>query len=296
MAIVRTPDERFAHLPGYPFEPHYAELAGLAGMRMHYVDEGAGQPILCLHGEPSWSYLYRKMIPPLAAVGRVIAPDFIGFGRSDKYTETDDYSFQMHRDALVGLLDALGLRDITLVCQDWGGLIGLRVTSELPDHFARLVIMNTGLPNGDGHMSRAFYAWQHFALSKPDLPIGAIVRNGLAHGVAMPPEVLAAYDAPFPDATYKAGARAFPALVPTRPDQPGAAEMQRAREVLSGWTKPTLVMFSDGDPITKGGDAFFRELIPGATAQPQITIHEAGHFLQEDKGEEIAERIARFVA
>lgn len=293
MAIIRTPDERFASLPGYPFAPHYA---GLHGMRMHYVDEGAGQPILCLHGEPSWSYLYRKMIPPLATVGRVVAPDFIGFGRSDKYTETSDYSFQMHRDALVGLLDALSLRDITLVCQDWGGLIGLRVASELPDRFARLVIMNTGLPNGDGNMPRAFYTWQRFALSTPDLPIGAIIRNGLAHGDALPDEVLAAYDAPFPDASYKAGARAFPALVPSRPDQPGAAEMQRAREVLSGWTKPALVMFSDGDPITRGGDVFFRDLIPSAKTQPEIVIHDAGHFLQEEKGEEIAAHIVTWLA
>lgn len=289
---MRTPEERFARLPGYPFAPHYADLEGV---RMHHVDEGAGQPILCLHGEPSWSYLYRKMIPPLAAVGRVIAPDFIGFGRSDKYTKIADYSFQMHCDSLVRLLDALALHDITLVCQDWGGLIGLRIASEMPERFARLVIMNTGLPNGDGHMPRAFYTWQQFALNTSDLPIGAIVRNGLTHGEAMPPEVLAAYDAPFPDASYKAGARAFPALVPTRPDQPGAAEMQRAREILAGWTKPVLVMFSDGDPITQGGDVFFRALIPGAEAQPVITIRDAGHFLQEEKGEEIAGHIVAWL-
>ncbi|HEY7834929.1 MAG TPA: haloalkane dehalogenase [Ktedonobacterales bacterium] len=295
MAIIRTPDERFADLPGYPFAPRYIELAGLGGARMHYVDEGAGQVILCLHGEPSWSYLYRTMIPPLSTVGRVIAPDFLGFGRSDKFTETDDYSFQMHRDALVALLDALALRDITLVCQDWGGLIGLRVASELPERFARLVVMNTGLPTGDGHMPKAFYAWQQFALSTPDLPIGLIIRNGLAHGDQMPDAVLAAYDAPFPDARYKAGARAFPALVPTQPDQPGAAEMRRAREVLAGWTKPALVLFADGDPITTGGDAFFRELLPGARDQPEITIHDAGHFLQEERGAEIAEHIVAFV-
>ena len=230
MPLVRTPDERFANLPGFPYAPHYVELGG---PRMHYVDEGQGEVVLCLHGEPSWSYLYRKLIPPLASGYRVVAPDFIGFGRSDKYTEPEAYSYQMHHDALVRFLDALGLERITLVCQDWGGLLGLLVATELPGRFARLVIMNTGLPTGDEPMSRGFLAWQAFALRSPDLPIGRIIISGLAHPELVSPEVVAAYEAPFPDGTFKAGAKAFPALVPTKPDQPGAAEMRQARAALA---------------------------------------------------------------
>lgn len=292
MPILRTPDERFVNLPGYAFAPHYVDVGGL---RMHYVDESQGEVILCLHGEPSWSYLYRKMIPLLAAHHRVVAPDLIGFGRSDKPSEPEAYSFQLHRDTLVRFLDALALERVTLVCQDWGGLLGLRIAGEQPERFARLVIMNTGLPTGDEPMSRAFLAWQAFAQRSPDLPIGRIVRSSLAHPENVPQEVIDAYEAPFPDATYKAGAQAFPALVPTRPDQPGAAEMRRTRFALARWHKPALVLFSDGDPITRGGDVFFRRLIPSANDQPELTITDAGHFLQEEKGEEIAEQILAFI-
>lgn len=294
MPIIRTPDERFADLPGYPFAPHYVQLGPA---RMHYVDEGQGETILCLHGEPSWSYLYRKMIPPLATGGyRVVAPDLIGFGRSDKYTDVESYTFQMHHDALVTFMDALALADITLVCQDWGGLLGLCLAAELPDRFGRLVIMNTGLPTGDEPATRGFLAWQAFALRSSDLPIGRIIRSGTAQGDQLPEAVVAAYEAPFPDVSYKAGAKAFPALVPTTPDQEASAPLRHARRALARWNKPTLVMFSDGDPITRGGDAFFRRLIPTAKDQPEITITNAGHFLQEDKGEELANHILAFLA
>lgn len=292
MPVIYTPDDRFDSLPGFPYQPRYVEVGGL---RVHYVDQGTGDDlILCLHGEPSWSYLYRKMIPPLSAQHRVIAMDFIGFGRSAKYTEKDAYSFQMHFDSLTGFIEALDLHRITAVVQDWGGLIGLPAAAHLPDRFSRLVIMNTGLPTGDEPMPRAFLAWQKISARAKDLPVGQVIQQGTVG--ELPEDVIAAYEAPFPDASYKAGASIWPSLVPTQPDQPGAAELRTAREKLSRWDKPTLVMFSDGDPITQGGDRFFRDLIPTASDQPEITITQAGHFLQEEKGEEIAQHILDFMA
>jgi haloalkane dehalogenase len=290
MENLRTPDSRFANLPGYPFEPHYTEVGGL---RIHYVDEGppSGPPILCLHGEPSWSYLYRKMIPIFAAAGfRAIAPDLVGFGRSDKPARRDDYTYQRHVDWMKGFLAAIDLRGATLVCQDWGGLIGLRLVAEEPDRFAAVATANTGLPTGDQPATEAFLNWQKFSQETPEFPVGSIVAMGCVS--SLPPEVVAAYDAPFPEERFKAGARQFPMLVPIRPDDPAAAANRRAWERLGEWRKPFLTAFGDSDPITRGADEALRQRIPGCAGQPHTTIVGAGHFIQEDKGEELARVVA----
>lgn len=293
MTVLRTPDERFDAIAAFPYAPHYVTIGGL---RLHYLDEGAGDPILCLHGEPSWSYLYRHMLPALSAGHRVVAPDWIGFGRSDKLAHVEDYSFTLHHDTLASFVEALDLRQITLVCQDWGGLLGLAVASAMPQRFARLVIMNTYLPTGDEPVSEAFLQWRGYAERLGTaLPVGRMMTRSFQRERSKSAGVRAAYDAPFPDDSYKAGVAAFPLLVPLHPDDPGAAEMRAARQRLSQWSQPALILFSDGDPITRGGDAFFRRLIPGAANQPEITIAGAGHFLQEDKGEEIAGHILDFL-
>ncbi|SEL96132.1 haloalkane dehalogenase [Blastococcus sp. DSM 46786] len=300
MDTLRTPDERFADLPGFPYEPRYVEVDDGDGgrLRVAYVDEGPadGETVLLLHGEPSWSFLYRRMIPVLVEAGlRVVAPDLVGFGRSDKPVERSAYTYARHVGWMrQALLDELDLRDATLVCQDWGGLIGLRLVAENPDRFARVVVANTGLPTGDQRMSEAFLAWQRFSQESPEFHIGRIVGNGTVGGLA--PEVLAAYDAPFPDDRYTAGARQFPALVPTSPDDPAAAANRAAWEVLMSWEKPFLTAFSDGDPITGGGDRVFQKLVPGARGMAHTTLPGGGHFLQEDVGPELARVVADLVA
>ncbi len=300
MDIVRTPDERFRDLPDFPFDAHYVEIHDGSGgrLRVGYLDEGPrdGQPVLLMHGEPSWSYLYRSLIGPLVAAGlRVIAPDLVGFGRSDKPTRTEDYSYARHVEWMRrALLEELALSAITLVGQDWGGLIGLRLAAEHVDRFARVVVANTGLPTGDAPMSDAFLAWQRYSQETPEFKVGNIVSGGCAERLA--PEVVAAYDAPFPDDSYKAGARIFPTLVPTRPDDPAAQANRAAWEVLSRWEKPLLTAFSDQDAITGGGERIFQKVVPGAHGQEHVTIAGARHFLQEDAGPELAAAIVAFIA
>ena len=295
MEALRTPDERFTGLPGYAFGPHY--LTTRDGLRIHHVDEGSrgAAPVLMLHGEPSWSYLYRKMIPIVAAAGhRVVAPDLIGFGRSDKPVRRADYTYQRHVDWMWAVIESLDLRRVTLVCQDWGGLIGLRLVAEHPERFARVVAANTFLPTGDQPAGPAFLAWQKYSQETPDFHVGGIVKGGCAGD--LPPDVIAAYDAPFPDDRHKAGARQFPLLVPTSPEDPAAAPNRKAWEVLRRWEKPFLTAFSDGDPITRGGDRRFQQAIPGAKGQAHATIAGGGHFLQEDRGEELARVVVDFIA
>ena len=304
MKVLRTPDEQFAHLPEFPFAPHYATVTAgtgnLAGteLRVHYLDEGPrdAAPVLLMHGEPSWSFLSRRVLPVLVAAGhRVIAPDLVGFGRSDKPTDVADYSYAAHVAWMSELVFAvLDLRDATFFGQDWGGLIGLRLVAAQPDRFARVVIGNTGLPTGDGNLTEAFFAWQKFAAETPDLPIGQIINFGTLSDLA--PEVIAAYDAPFPDDDSKAGARIFPKLVPSTPDDPERDANLAAWTVLEQYTEPFLCAFSDGDPITGGGDAEFRRRVPGAQGREHVTIAGGGHFLQEDCGPELGRVIAEFIA
>jgi haloalkane dehalogenase len=290
MEIFRTPDERFDALPGYDFEPHYTELDGL---RMHYVDEGSGDPIVCFHGEPTWAYLYRKMLPPLVAGGnRVICPDYAGFGRSDKPTERGWYTYDRHVELVTRVLEELDVRRATVVVQDWGGPIGLRWAVENPDRVARLAILNTGLFTG--RVSKGFMAWRDFAERNPDLPVGFVVGGATASDV--PEDVVAAYEAPFPNAESKAGAAQFPLIVPISEEMAGASEMRAVMDALSRWDKPALVAFSDQDPVfpyPRAGEAF-TSVIP--TAAEQVRIEGASHFLQEDRGEQIAEEILRFLA
>lgn len=302
MQFCRTPDERFLDLPGYPFEPHYATVDAGDGsgtrLRVHYLDEGPsdGAVVLALHGEPSWSYLYREMIAPLTAAGlRVVAPDLVGFGRSDKPARVEDYTYARHVEWLRQLVfDTLDLREVTLLCQDWGGLLGLRLVAEHPDRFARVVAANTGLPDGAHRMPPEWWRFRDFVAAREELPIGLLISRGCA--TDLPPAVVAAYEAPFPDSTYQAGARAFPDLIPQTPDDVETPRQQAAWAALETFTKPVLTAFSDGDPITRGAEALLQRRIPGAAGQPHVTIRGGGHFLQEDRGGELAGVVAGFVA
>ena len=292
MRVLRTPDERFQGLVDWPYAPRYSTVRGPEGieLRLHYIDEGPrdAAPVLLMHGEPSWAYLYRRIIAGLAARGhRVIAPDLIGFGRSDKPAARHDYTYERHVGWMSEWLTSLDLRDITLFCQDWGGLIGLRLVAALPDRFAAVVVANTGLPIGTG-WSDAFDAWLKYSQSVPQMPIGSIVKGGCARELT--PAEIAAYDAPFPDESFKEGARQFPMLVPITPEHPSVVENKAAWEVLARFDKPVVTAFSDGDAVSRGGEKLFQEKIPGAKGQPHVTP-KGGHFLQEDSPDQIVELI-----
>lgn len=293
MDILRTPDNRFDDLPDFPYEPHYTEVDGL---RIVHVEAGSrdGEIVLLMHGEPTWSFLYRHMIPIIAGAGfRPIAPDLPGFGRSDKPADRSAFSYQQLVDWMTGWLIANDFSNITLVCQDWGSLIGLRMAAENPERFARIVVANGGLPTGDFPMPPEFMQWQAFSQQVSQFQVGRLVSRGCMNPLSK--DVIAAYDAPFPDESYKEGARTLPSLVPTTPDDPATKPNRKAFMALRRWEKPFLTAFSDGDPITRGADALFQKHVPGAAGQPHTTIVGAGHFLQEEKGPELARVVIDFI-
>ena len=295
--ILRTPDGRFTNLPDYPWAPNYVDVKtpDFPAVRMHWIEAGSGEvgTVLLLHGEPSWSFLYRKMIPTFERAGfRAIAPDLIGFGKSDKPADRNDYTYARHVGWILSFMQELELEGVHMVCQDWGGLIGLRLLGTVPERFAAVVASNTFLPTGTEPVPRAFRRWLEFSQQVPELPIGGVLD--MATVSELPPEVLAAYEAPFPDESFKAGARQFPALVPIAPDAPGAAENRLAWETLEHLPNPVLCAFGDSDPITGGAAPVLAERIAGAKGRPHVTIQDAGHFIQEDKGEELAEVAVEF--
>jgi len=295
--VLRTPDERFESLPDFPFEPRYVEIPNEWGpsLRMHYVDEGptAAPSVVLLHGEPTWSYLFRHLIPPLVRGGhRVLVPDLVGFGRTDKPAEIDDYTYERMVEWMAAWFGLVNPRRVTLILHDWGGLIGLRVLARGSRRFERIIAMNTGLPTGHQAMSQEFSTWRLMAHNMPVLPVGQIV-NGACF-VDLPPEVIAAYDAPFPDESFKAGARALPGLVPTHPDDPSAVENQNAWRSLSRLKKPFLTVFSDLDPISSGTEETFKSRIPGAAGQPHTRLRQAGHFVTEDRTDRLIKVLSKF--
>lgn len=291
--ILRTPEAHFANLPDFPWTPRYVRIAEL---RVACIDEGPRDApvVLLMHGEPAWSFLYRKMIPVLLAAGlRVVAPDLVGFGRSDKPARRRDYSYLNHVTWMRAWLEEMDLRHITLFCQDWGSLIGLRLAAEMPKRFDRIVLANGGLPTGLEPVPRAFRIWRAFARFSPWFPIGRIVKAGCVHGLT--PREVAAYDAPFPSRRYRVAARLFPGFVPTSPDDPERANNERAWAVFERWDKPFLTLFSNRDPITRGGYKVWQKRVPGAQGQPHAITRNAGHFLQEDRGPEVAAAIVVFM-
>ncbi len=285
MQILRTPDDRFAGLQDYPFAPNYVTLGD--GLRVHFVDEGPrdGPTIILMHGEPSWSYLYRKMIPPLVAAGcRVLAPDLVGFGKSDKPTAQDDYTYERHVGWMLEWLGIVDPQDVTLFCQDWGGLLGLRLVTAEPDRFAAVVASNTGLPIGEG-FGEAFLAWLQFSQNVPEFPAGMILQSASTRELSA--AEVAAYDAPFPDESYKAGARRFPALVPITPDHPSVAENRAAWDVLRKFDKPFVTAFGDADRVTAGNEKLFQDIVPGAKGQDHVMVAGGHHFIQEDAPDQL---------
>jgi len=299
LQFLTTPEHCFQQIPDFHYPPHYLQVNDNEGgsLKLHYIDEGPkdGDIVLMLHGEPSWAYLYRKMIGPVTEAGyRVIAPDLIGFGKSDKPTERSDYTYQRHLDWVRQIIIQLDLKDITLVCQDWGGLLGLRLVAEHTDLFARVLAANTMLPTGDHSASEAFLKWQTFSQQVEVFPVAGIIKGATV--IPLSPEVMAAYDAPFPDETYKAGVRQFPLLVPTTPDDPASEANRRAWKTLQQFTKPFITSFSDSDPVTAGGDKILQKLIPGCQGQAHTTIEKGGHFLQEDQGEQLAQVLLDFIS
>lgn len=297
MDLLRTPDERFADLPEYPFTPRYASVDAGDGtpLRVHYVDEGQGEPVLLLHGEPTWSYLYRTMIPVLTDAGlRAVAPDLPGFGKSDKPARIDDFSYARLVGWMAEWMDAADLPPVTLVCQDWGSLVGLRLVAERPDRFARVVVANGHLPHGGSPAPLVFRLWQLFARWTPVFPHGWIVRVGCAQPV--PAEVRAAYDAPFPDASYEAGPRALPRLVPLDEHDPAIPANRAAWDALGRFENPFLTAFAAGDPIFRGADRLLQRHVPGAAGQPHTRLKGASHFVQEDRGPDLARIVAEFIS
>lgn len=296
MKLLRTPDSRFNGLPDYAFAPRYTEIGGSGDtqIRIHAIDEGPREaaPVLLMHGEPSWGYLYRHIVPALVARGhRVVVPDLVGFGRSDKPAEQADYTYEGHVGWMTAWLGRMGLRRITLFCQDWGGLIGLRLVAAAPDLFDRVIAANTALPIGTG-WSEGFRSWLEFSQGVPQFPAGGILKGGSVRELS--PGEIAAYDAPFPDESYKSGARVFPRLVPITPEHASVDENKAAWRSLEKFEKPFLTAFSDKDAVTQGGEAIFQQRVPGARNQPHRIIRNAGHFLQEDAPAELAELIDAF--